>query len=362
MNSMTGTGVGTADGGAIRRALLPYIAPSAPRALALFLATVAVYGGAVWLAGFSAMPLPARVIGGVLAGLAIPSLFVIGHDAAHGAFAPGRIGNLVIARLAFLPALHNLSLWRAVHNRQHHRLPNLKGNNSWSPLGLDEYRRLTPAGRALARFYRSIFGFAPYYLVERWWRDKFFPRRTLPGVTAMAAWGDFAFLLICLAGFVTALAWQGGGVSVALGFVLPFLIWNGMMGATTYLQHTNRRAPWYESVAAWRRQGSDEQVTVHLVVPRWYGLVSHHIMAHPAHHFQPRIPLYRLETAQARLNELLGARAVVERFSIGYLLRTVRACKLYDYAGHCWLDFAGNPTGATLPPPAVPFVASAMVA
>jgi acyl-lipid omega-6 desaturase (Delta-12 desaturase) len=339
-----------AEAETIRRALNPFIAPETSLALALFLGTAAIYGTAICLAGFGTAPLWARIVGGLIAGFAIPSLFVIGHDAAHGAFTPSPRVNAVIGRLAFLPALHNYSLWRAVHNRRHHRLPNLKGINSWSPLSAAEYRALSPAGRARERLYRSPLGFAPYYLIERWWRDKFVPRDRLPGVAPAAAWRDFVLLVIYLAAFLAALAWAGGALAVLLGFVLPFLIWNGMMGATTYLQHTSRRAPWYDSVAAWRRRASDEQVTIHLLVPRWYGLISHHIMDHPAHHFQPRIPLYRLPAAQARLNELLGRRAVIDRFSPGYLLATVRACKLYDFEAQRWLDFAGNPTTSGLAP------------
>jgi omega-6 fatty acid desaturase (delta-12 desaturase) len=73
-------------------------------------------------------------------------------------------------------------------------------------------------------------------------------------------------------------------------------------------------------------------------------------MDHPAHHVHPKIPLYRLGAAQRRLNELLGERAIVQRFTPAYLLRTLTGCKLYDYREHRWLDFAGRPTSAcTLP-------------
>jgi len=339
----------TANPKALRQALLPYIAPSAPIAWALFLGTLAVYGGAIGIAGFSAAPLWSRVLAAIVAGGAIPSLFVIGHDAAHGGYTVSARGNVLIARIAFLPSLHNCSLWAAVHNRQHHRVPNLKGGNSWSPLSPTEFRALSAFRRARARLYRSPLGFAPYYLIERWWRDKFFPRADLPGVSRAVAWRDFALLCVYLALFITALAWAGGAMSIMLGFVVPFLIWNMMMGATTYLQHTSRRAPWFASEEAWRGAACDEGVTVHLRVPRWYGFISHHIMEHPAHHIQPRIPLYRLAAAQARLNELLGERALVEDFSPRYLLATMRACKLYDYEAEVWCDFAGNPTAAADP-------------
>jgi omega-6 fatty acid desaturase (delta-12 desaturase) len=336
----------TIDARALRQALLPFVAPSALLAWALLGGTLAVYAGAIYIAGFSASPLWLRVVASIVAGAAIPSLFVIGHDAAHGGYTVTARGNALIARIAFLPSLHNYSLWSAIHNRQHHRLPNLKGANSWSPLSPTEFHALSPLGRARIRLYRSVLGFGPYYLIERWWGAKFFPREDLPGVSRAAAWRDFALLCLCLALFVAALAWAGGALSIALGFVLPFAIWNMMMGATTYLQHTNRRAPWYASEAAWRRSASDEDVTIHLRVPRWYGFISHHIMDHPAHHVQPRIPLYRLTAAQARMNELLGGRGLIEDFSPRYLLATVRACKLYDYEAGRWCDFVGNPTGA----------------
>src|SRR5579862_6989166 len=107
-----------------RGALAAFIAPSEARAWPLFLGTLAIYAGAVWLAGFAPAPLWLRLSASVLAGLAIPSLFVIGHDAAHGAFTPRRRVNGLIGRIALLPALHNFSLWQVQHNKLHHRLPN----------------------------------------------------------------------------------------------------------------------------------------------------------------------------------------------------------------------------------------------
>ena len=66
-------------------------------------------------------------------GVIIGTLFVLGHDAAHGAKTSKKWLNGFLARLVFLPALHNVSLWSIQHNRLHHRFPNVKGLNSWSP-------------------------------------------------------------------------------------------------------------------------------------------------------------------------------------------------------------------------------------
>jgi omega-6 fatty acid desaturase (delta-12 desaturase) len=333
----------------LRAALAAYARPSTPLALALFVVTLAVYGLA--LAGALLLPFFAlRLLCSTAAGAAIASLFVIGHDAAHGAFTANLAINGTIGRIAFLPALHNYSLWQLQHNRLHHRLVNVKGFNSWSPLTKAEYEALPAWRRAVERMYRGPLGFAPYYLRERWWRDKLFPRRSSDRAR-LTCWLDFALNLAALALFVTALFLWGGAEAVVLGLALPFFVWNAMMGATTYMQHTHARVPWFEALEEWRGLAGQDEVTVQVEVPRWYGFISHHIMDHPAHHAHPKIPLYRLAAAQRELNRVLGSRAVRQRFSPAYLWRTLACCKLYDYREHRWLDFAGNPTSAcTLPP------------
>ena len=334
----------------LRAALEPFARRSGAAAASLLAANVLIYAALV--AGTVAAPwLALRLLFVVLAGIAISGLFVIGHDAAHGAYAESRRWNAAIGRVAFLPSLHNFSLWQVQHNRLHHRLANVKGFNSWSPLTKTEFDCLPAWRRAVERLYRSPLGFAPYYLVERWWRDKFFPRRRGAGGASSAAWLDFALLLAFLAALLALLA--GFGWSAILwGFAAPFLVWNALVGATIYMHHTHPRVPWFEAIAEWRALAGDAAVTVHVQMPRWYGIASHNIMDHPAHHVHPKIPLYRLRAAQRHLNALLGERAIIQPFSLGYLWTTLRGCKLYDFGAHRWLDFAGRPTSAcTLPAP-----------
>ena len=341
----------------IRLALAPYLSRSTPLAIALFLANIVVYLVAV-TAAVTLDAWPAQLACAIVAGSAISALFVIGHDAAHGAYTASRLANAIIGRIAFLPALHNYSLWQVQHNRLHHRLVNIKGFNSWSPLSKAEYDALPPWRRSLQRLYRGPLGFAPYYLIERWWRDKFFPRRRNGTSQQAIFWADFALLAGYLAAFVALLARTGAALpqssataAVAWGFAAPFVVWNMLMGATTYMQHTHRRAPWFAEQTEWRRVAGQEELSVHVVVPGWYGAISHHIMDHPAHHVHPKIPLYHLAAAQRRLNELLGERAISQRFTPAYLWETLACCKLYDYREHRWLDFAGRATSpCTLPP------------
>ncbi len=334
----------------LRRRLAPYTQRSTPLALAIFFSDIAIYLAAVAGAVLFENVLLSLACA-VVAGVQICSLFVIGHDAAHGSYTDSKTLNSAIARMAFLPALHNCSLWHIAHNQLHHRLTNFKGKNSWSPMTKGEYDALPPWRRLVERVYRSPLGLAPYYLVERWWKDKFFPTRRVVKRFHRIHWLDFALLLgylaLFLAGLIAASAFVPHATpleAVFWGFAVPFLVWNSAMGFTVYLQHTNLRVPWFNDEAQWRRLSGQEEVTIHLEFPLWYRLVSHNIMEHPAHHVAPKVPLYRLRAAQAELHRLLGDRSISERFSPLRFLQTMARCQLYDYDQHRWLDFKGRPT------------------
>ena len=71
-------------------------------------------------------------------------------------------------------------------------------------------------------------------------------------------------------------------------------------------------------------------------------------MEHTAHHVDMSIPLYKLKQAQAKLEEMLPERIVVQKFSWSWYFRTARSCKIYDYVNQRWLDFKGQPTPQAL--------------
>ncbi len=259
--------------------------------------------------------------------------------------------------MCLLPALHNPTLWRIAHNREHHQAPNVARLNSWSPLSLAEYRALPAWRRLLERYYRSGLGFWLYYLVHRWLGAKLLPRADTPADLRNAAWRDVAFLaagltLWCAA--VIALARQGADASpwraLLFGVVVPFVVWNFMMGYTVYYQHTHPAIPWFRSRAEMEAHGGQERIAVSIDYARWYGFLSHDIMQHHAHHVHPLVPHYRLHAAEGRLRELCPD-IVVLPFTLRAILDVHRRCKLYDYDRGCWLDFAGEVTAV---PPSRP--------
>jgi omega-6 fatty acid desaturase (delta-12 desaturase) len=304
---------------------------------------IAVAAGPIWL----------KLLSSVTAGTMISTLFVLGHDATHGSLVSGSLQNKLLGRLLFLPALHNYTLWRTQHNRLHHLSPNLRGLNSWSPYSPADFLSLPFWRRVLERMYRGG-GFGLYYLVERWWKHKFIPGREVERKLRRAAWQDFALLMVWVAVLVAGVVAIGDAYgqswfsATTWGIAVPYLVWNWSMGLTVFLQHTHFSIPWFRSEGEAHRYGGQEELTIHVKYPRWYGLLSHDIMEHPAHHINPLIPFYHLHAAQTRLNAILGDEVIVEPMSVGYALSLMRRCKLYDYDRQEWTDFSGRTTGQTL--------------
>jgi omega-6 fatty acid desaturase (delta-12 desaturase) len=342
----------------LRQWLLPLSAKATARAIGLlvldYLLLVAAIAGTVL-----AQPLWAKLLCGVAAGFVIGRLFIIGHDACHQSLTPHRTLNKWIGRIAFLPSLTPYSLWDVGHNVVHHGYTNLKGFDFvWAPRTREEFAALSPARRLLDRIYRS--GWAPglYYMVEIWWKRMFFPNRQhMPTRRAI-------FLLDNLLVTGAALAWiaalwvaavaSGQALLPVLmaGVVAPFLFWCAMIGFVVYVHHTHVAVSWHDDRAAWAKAQPFVSTTVHLTFPFAIGALMHHIMEHTAHHVDMGIPLYRLKQAQARLEELLPGRIVVQPFSWRWYFDTARRCKLYDFSRRCWTDYAGRATSEPQAQPA----------
>lgn len=337
-----------------RKILREWLAPLSRRVTAAaigllvfdYLLLAAAMAGVVLLG-----PAWAKLACGLAAGFVIGRLFIIGHDACHQSLTPHRRLNRWLGRIAFLPSLTPYSLWDAGHNVVHHGFTNLKGVDFvWAPATREEYLAMSPLARCLDRIYRS--GWAPglYYMVEIWWKRMFFPsRRHMPTRRAIFVRDNLlvsAFGLLWVGALVAAAQATGQSalLLLAMGAVVPFTFWCAMIGFVVYVHHTHPRVSWHDDRAAWQRAQPFVSTTVHLTFPLRIGALMHHIMEHTAHHVDMSIPLYRLEQAQGKLEEMLPGRIIVQRFSWRWYFDTARRCKLYDFARGCWTDYAGRRT------------------
>ena len=333
----------------LRAVIADYSKPSTGLAVMIFMIDMAIYLSAI-LGVIFLENIIMRILCSIAAGIMISSIFVIGHDAAHTAFTGNVTLNKVIGRIAFLPSLHNYGLWLTEHNRIHHQLVNIQGMDSWSPFSKKEYDAMPAWRRAIERFYRSPAGISFYYLIERWWKNKFYPYKNIKGKYNSVYW-DFLLVVAYLFIYLSLLGYAGQVLThtsaielIILGFVIPFLNWNFMMGFTVYQHHTHESIAWVKTRQERDLSGGQEDFTMQVRFPWWYNLLSNNIMEHTAHHVDPRIPLYNLPMAQKTLGKLLGDDLKTVRFSLKAFLRTLGICKLYDFEKHCWLDFDGNVT------------------
>jgi len=334
----------------LRVALRPFLVRHDFLALAVFAMDFCFVCGMALLALIT-KSIYLKITFAALAGGATASLFVLGHDAVHGCLTTSKQLNALIARLSFLPSLHNATLWFIQHNRIHHHIPNVRGCNSWSPLTHAEFLSLPKWRRILERYYRSGIGAGTYYLAERWWKHKFFPSRGCDADLRTAAFVDFLLLVswitLWLALLYIASRYAGHDtplVDLAWGFLVPFLIWNQIMGLTVLLQHTHPGVRWYLSAENAGSPSAQVVRTVSIGCPRWYGLISHEILEHPVHHINPSIPFYNLHAAQTTLAEFFPRIMTSDKRPLRLIIDVVTRCKLYDYENHRWTDFRGQVT------------------
>jgi omega-6 fatty acid desaturase (delta-12 desaturase) len=333
----------------LRRELAAYrVRPLAPAlvhfVLSLLAHTAALYGVA------RGSSLAFRIGCGLVAGVFSGNLFMIGHDACHGSYTQHRWLNRVLGRVAFLPSWHPYSVWEYSHNRVHHGHTNLRGKDFvWAPLSKQEFERLPWLRRALYRTYRTPLGLALYYPLELWRERLFFPRARFLDRPRRAYTLDCLLVsayMLAQATLLTARAESAGAAlsALALGVVVPWLVFGWLIGFVVFFNHTHPSIVWYDGRDGWSPFVASVHATMRLSFPRWTRLFASQIMNHPAHHVDPRIPLARLRAAEERLEQLVPGQIVTQEWSVAELCRILRVCRLYDFESRRWTDYDGTPT------------------
>jgi len=238
-------------------------------------------------------------------------------------------------------------LWELSHNKAHHIYTNLRGRDFvWTPATKKEYDAKPWARRALYRLYRTPVGLALYYPIEIWFPRHVWPRaavldRSRPSYTLdrLLVLAFFAVQLVAVAR--SSSCWP---VATLFGLIVPWLVFDWLIGFVIYFSHTHPDVRWFGDEAEWTSFEGILAGTTRLRFPAWSAPVASAIMNHVAHHVDPRIALVHLEAAQDRIEELVPDRIIVQTWSIAALLDIMRRCKLYDFDAACWLDYAGIAT------------------
>ena len=346
------------------RAVLPHDSRARSYAKGLFFFTVATVP---YLATFAACALapnwPLRLLFGFLNGWAIAGLFVVGHDACHGSLTPSQTLNRWLGRIALLPSLHPAAAWIHSHNGMHHGWTNLRGKDPvYPPFSKAEFDNLPRWRQWVERVYRSEPGIALFYLVEVWWLQEMVPNaaRKPRGKAITTYQFDRAMVIAFAIAQMAAMSfapapslgpfWLTGLLSIMVGVVMPFMIWNWVMAYATFQHHTNPQVPWYDSEEEWTAFRGQVRAGVHVRLPRIFEVALHNIMNHTAHHVDPKIPLYNLPKQQRILEDAYPDDILVQAWDLFNFRRTLKVCQLYDFENHRWLRFDGTPTTERLVP------------
>ena len=282
----------------------------------------------------------------ILAGLAVAGLFVLGHDAAHGALFDSKRLNRIVARVLMLPSLHIVEAWVLGHNRIHHGHTLRQGMDFvWHPVTVEEYRALPRWKRLRHRAEWSCAGSGLYYGREVWWNKMI--RFTPPARYREKIRRDSWFVFSC-AGVATlavaATGWFAGGPLesawlVVKLFVAPFLVFTWLIGFVVHVHHIAPDLRWWPRRTWTSFRGQVEGTTV-LAVPRGSNFFFHNIFVHVPHHVDVRIPFYALPEAAAAIKAEFPDSVHYGKLRLRDYVAATRACKLYDFDAQRWLTYA----------------------
>ena len=289
-----------------------------------------------------------------LAGLATAGLFVVGHDASHGALLESRRANRIVAQLCMVPSAHAEAAWDLGHNRIHHGYTTRQGFDFvWHPLTVAEYQGLGRIARWRHRVEWSFVGSGAAYLRTVWWKKMW--RSSPAGARHDAIVRDKrvlgAVIVVGMAGS-SVLAGVGGDWTSAVWmpvelFVVPFLLFVHIIGWTVCVHHVSPEIRWWPRRDWTQFRGQMESTTI-LRVPRianalWF----HNIFVHVPHHVDARIPFHRLPRAAAAIVAAHPDTVRSSQWSWREYRRTTRLCKLYDFEAGTWVPYPE--VGPTVP-------------
>ena len=282
----------------------------------------------------------------IVSALVVAGLFIIGHDAAHGALFRSKRLNHIVGTIAMLPSWHVYEGWVLGHNRIHHAYTVREGFDFvWHPYTPERYAAMSPLARLRHRIEWSWWGSGAYYLREVWWNKMIVgaPPARWKRAVRRDRWIVAAFVVLSAIA-LGALGWtDGGSLLGALWMILkvlvvPFLLFTFVIASFVHVHHIQPDIRWWPRREWTKWRGQMEGTTV---LRARFGLdfFFHWIMVHVPHHVDMRIPMYRLEAAATALKKAFPETIVDRKLRFRDFVRNTRACKIYDYDQARWLRY-----------------------
>ena len=276
-------------------------------AAASYFGTFAVYFVALGLGAWawSAVHWLAALPFIVILGFASVRLYVLQHDCGHASLFATRAQNDRAGYGLSVFTLTPYAVMRHNHNLHHAHVGNLdhREDGEVYTMTLAEWQRAGWGERLVYRIYRNpvvmlgLGGIYTYFIRYRW------PRNTrtvgVAGVLVhnalVVVWAVAVWAVLGVAGLIVL-----GLSALVAGVIGVFLV---------YLQHNFEDTHWD------RRPDLNPQVAALmgsscLNLGHWWDIGTGNIAYHDIHHFNPRIPSYRLRTCHFALDEIAPMRRI----------------------------------------------------
>ncbi|MEO8121299.1 MAG: fatty acid desaturase [Rhodoferax sp.] len=339
---------------ALMRELSTFARPSNKMGLLLFVRDYLLYWSLIAAVLF-VPSMPLKILASVLVGIRLTSFYTLAHDASHRTLVASRPLNWWLAMLLGVPSFQNYRMWTHDHNMVHHPKTNGDHFDFYRPYSKKEFDSLSKFEQLMERVYRApnVVGLWLYFMI-RWLPTRLSPNPRTPKTHRTIAWRYSLVLVGYHSLFVTMLCLAPGFSSISLtaslllGWILPLCVHTLISSASLYLMHTHRKIPWFKGEISRTGDYAPELCSTVFTLPDWLSKIVNNVYCHAVHHAHAGISSYHALEAQKHMNKLLGNRMVVEPMSLQGAIATMKACKLYDFEKHQWLDFNGSPSASPI--------------
>ncbi|KAJ9133311.1 Oleate delta-12 desaturase [Pleurostoma richardsiae] len=302
-----------------------------------------------------------------LQGLFGTGLWVLAHEAGHGAFSPSKTFNDIVGWIVHSALLVPYFSWQMSHSRHHKATGNMERDMVFVPrtreqhasrIGklaheLSELTEETPVYTLVMLIGQQLIGWPNYLLTNVTGHNNHEKQREGRGKGKRNGFGGgvnhfdprspicdnreaklIVFSDIGLVLAISAIVYLGrtfGWANMAVWYFLPYLWVNHWLVAITFLQHTDPTLPHYTA---------DEWNFVRgaaATIDREFGFIGRHLFhgiieTHVLHHYVSTIPFYHADEASDAIKPVMGKhyRADVAEGPIGFikaLYKSARMCQ-----------------------------------
>ncbi len=236
----------------------------------------------------------------IAGGFFLVKLFTIQHDCGHSSFFKKEIWNRRLGRFISLFTIVPFAGWKREHNIHHSVIANIDLHDVGEihVLTVDQYKASHWLKKLQYRIYRN-----PLFLIFTTPLLYYFIRQRYPVSLqkhlVMSAVLNNLFIVVLYAGLSWALGWQA-----VLATLVGSVYVAGVLGVFLfYVQHQFEDMVWFET-KDWTFEKAAIAGSSFVKLPWLINWLSGSIGYHHIHHYNSRVPSYKLKQAYAALPEL----------------------------------------------------------